>query len=106
MPRGDGLRLPCGAGLAHWPLLVSNRMGAHTAMCAGRVLVLLSILILLLLLTPPTEDVEMFMRLGVLFGSLMDVNLSLLRDTHVHTVRHGIDKHVEGLFFCHSDRVT
>ena len=36
----------------------------------------------------------------------MDVNLSLLGDTHVHTVRHGIDKHVEGLFFCHSDRVT
>ena len=37
MPRGvcDGLRLPCGAALAHWPLLDSNRMGAHTAMCAG-----------------------------------------------------------------------
>ena len=38
--------LPCGAVLAHWPLLDSNRMGAHTAMCAGGVLVLLSILLL------------------------------------------------------------
>ena len=67
MPRGvcDGLRLPCGAALAHWPLLESNRMGAHTAMCAGGVLVLLSISLLLLLLTPATEDVELFMRLCV-----------------------------------------
>ena len=37
----------------------------------------------------------------------MDVNLSLLGDKHVHTVRHGIHKHGEGLFFfCHSDRVS
>ena len=67
MPRGvcDGLRLPCGAALAHWPLLDSNRMGAHTAMFAGGVLVLLSILLLILLLTPATEGVEMFIRLCV-----------------------------------------
>ena len=67
MPRGvcDGLRLPCGEALAHWPLLDSNRMGAYTAMFAGRVLVLLSISLLLLLLTPATEGVELFMRLGV-----------------------------------------
>ena len=44
-PRGvcDGLRLPCGAALARWPLLDCNRMRPHTAMCAGEVLVLLSI---------------------------------------------------------------
>ena len=67
MPRGvcDGLRLPCGAALGHWPLLDSNRMGAHTAMCAGRAPVLLSILLLLLLFTSTTEGGEMFMRLGV-----------------------------------------
>ena len=37
LPRGvcDGLRLQCGAALAHWPPLDSKRMGAHTAMCAG-----------------------------------------------------------------------
>ena len=40
-------------------------MGAHTAMCAGKVQVLLSISLLLLLLTPATEGVELFMRLGV-----------------------------------------
>ena len=57
--------LPCGAALAHWPLLDSNRVGAHTTMCAGGVLVLLSILLLLLLLTSAPEGVEMFMRLGV-----------------------------------------
>ena len=57
-PHGN---LPCDAALAHWPLLDSIRMGAHTAMCAGRVLVLLSIL----LLTSATEGVEMFVRLGV-----------------------------------------
>ena len=52
MPRGvcDGLRLPCGAALAHWPLLDSNRTGAHTAMCAGGAPVLFSILLLLLLI--------------------------------------------------------
>ena len=60
----DVLRLPCGAALAHWPLLDSSRMGAHTAMCAGRVPALLSILLLLLLFTSATEDVEIFMRLG------------------------------------------
>ena len=67
MPRGvrDGLRLPCGAALAHWPLLDSNRMGAHTAMCAGEILVLLSISLPLLQLTPATEGVELFVRLGV-----------------------------------------
>ena len=61
----DGLKLPCGAALAHWP-------GAHTAMCAGGVPVPLSILLLLLLFTSATEHVEMFVRLGVvcLFGSL------------------------------------
>ena len=36
VPHGN---LPCGAALAHWPLLDSNCMGAHTAMCAGGVLV-------------------------------------------------------------------
>ena len=56
--------LPCGAALAHWPLLDSNRVGAHTTMCAGGVPVLLSILVLLLLLTSAPEGVEMFMRLG------------------------------------------
>ena len=56
--------LPCGAALAHWPLLDSNRVGAHTTMCAGGVLVLLSIFLLLLLLTSAPEGVEMFMRLG------------------------------------------
>ena len=61
-PHGN---LPCGAALVHWPLLDSNRMGAHTAMCAGRVPVLLSILLPLLPLTSATEGVEMFMRLGV-----------------------------------------
>ena len=45
----------------HWPLLDSNRMGAQTTMCAGEVLVLLSILSLLSLLTSATEGVEMFM---------------------------------------------
>ena len=47
MPRGvcDSLRL------AHWPLLDSNRMGAHTAMCAGRVLVLLSIITISTIIT-------------------------------------------------------
>ena len=61
-PRGvcDGLRLPCGGALAHWPLLDSNRMGAHTAMCAGKVLVLLSILLLLFLFTSATDGLEMF----------------------------------------------
>ena len=34
----------------------------------------------------------------------MGVNLSTL-ETHVHTVRHCMDKHVEGLFFCRTDRV-
>ena len=53
-PHGN---LPCGAALAHWPLLDSNRMGAHTAMCAGEVQVLLSILLLFLLLTSATEGV-------------------------------------------------
>ena len=48
-----------------WPLLDSNRMGAHAAMCAGGLLVLLSISLLLSLLTPATEGVELFMRLGV-----------------------------------------
>ena len=61
----DGLRLPCGAAQAHWPLLDSNRMGAHKAMCAAGVLVLLSILLLLFLLTPATEGVEMLVCLGV-----------------------------------------
>ena len=56
-------RLSCGAALAHWPLLDSNRMAVHTAMCAGGVLVLLSISLLLLLLTPAMEGVELFMRL-------------------------------------------
>ena len=67
MPRGvcDGLRLPCGGALAHWPLLDSNRMGAHTAMCAWGVQVQLSILLLLLLFTSATEGVETFRRLGV-----------------------------------------
>ena len=32
VPHGN---LRCGAALAHWPLLDSNCMGAHTAMCAG-----------------------------------------------------------------------
>ena len=59
-----GLRLPCGAALAHLPLLDSNRMGAHTAMCVGRVLVLFSILLRLSLFTSATEGVDMFMRLG------------------------------------------
>ena len=45
------------------PLLDSNRMGAPTAMSAGRVLVLFSILFILLLLTSATEGVEMIMRL-------------------------------------------
>ena len=65
MPRGEfgGWRLSCGAALAHWPLLDSNRMGVHTAMCAGRVLVLFSISLLLFLLAPATEGVELFMRL-------------------------------------------
>ena len=65
MPRGvcDGLRLPCGAALAHWQVLDSSRMGAYTAMFA--VLVLLSISLLLLQLTPATEGAELVMRLGV-----------------------------------------
>ena len=61
----DGLKLPCGAALAQWPPLDSNRMGAHTTMLAGGVLVPLSILRLLLLFTSATEGVEMFKRLGV-----------------------------------------
>ena len=50
---------------AHWPPIDSNRLGAHTAMCAGGVLVLLAILLLSLLFTSATEGVKMFMRLGV-----------------------------------------
>ena len=62
--RGPRARQCASAAPAHWPLLDSNRMGAHTAMCAGGVLVLLSISLLLLLLTSATEGVEMLMRLG------------------------------------------
>ena len=85
MPRGvcDGLRLPCGAALVHWPQLDSNRMGAHTAMCAGGVLVLLSILLLLLLLTPATEGVEMFMRLGVCVSFWLPRNIFRRETLHM-----------------------
>ena len=62
--RGPRARQCASAALAHWPQLDSNRMGAHTAMCAGGVLVLLSMSLLLSLLTSATEGVEMFMRLG------------------------------------------
>ena len=72
-PHGN---LPCGAALAHWPLLDSNRMGAHTAMCAGRVLVLLSRLLLLSLLTSATEGVDMFMRLGVCVSVWLPIGLA------------------------------
>ena len=66
--------LPCGAALAHWPLLDSDRVGAHATMCAGGVLVLLSILLLLLLLTSALERVEMFMRLGVCVSLWLPMN--------------------------------
>ena len=72
----DGLRLPCGAALAYWLLLDSNRMGVHTAMCAGRVPALLSRSLLLLLLTSATEGVEMFTRLGVCVSFRLPVKVS------------------------------
>ena len=66
-------------------------MGKHTAMCAGRVLVLLSILLLLLLLlTPATEDVEMFMRLG---GSFRLPNGREPQPSWRHTCSHGTSRY-------------
>ena len=79
-PHGN---LPCGAALAHWRSLDSNRMGAHTAMCAGGVPVLLSILLLLLLLTSATEGVEMFYASGGLCVFLAPWPLPVLGTTHV-----------------------
>ena len=100
MPRGvcHGLRLPCGAALAHWPLLDSSRMGAHTAMCAGRVLVLVPIKLLLLLFASATEGGEMFMRLGgcVPFR-LPKVPKSDCPDTRIRLPRHKWPKSWSGV---------
>ena len=73
------------------PLLDSNRMGAPTAMCAGRVLVLFSILFLLLLLTSATEGVEMIMRLGVCVSFWLPIGLA---HSSVFVYLEGIVEHV------------
>ena len=81
MHRGvcDGLRLPCGAALAHLPLLDSNRVGAHTAMCAGRVLVLFFNIITIITIYIShggCRHVYAFGRLCVFFGSQVEVHMT------------------------------
>ena len=66
-------------------------MGAPTAMCAGRVLVLFSILFLLLLLTSATEGVEMIMRLGVCVSFWLPIGLA---HSSVFVYLEGIVEHV------------
>ena len=71
--------------------LDSNRMGAHTAMCAGGVLAQLSILLLFFLLTSATEGVEMFMRLGSCVSFWLPIGLA---DSLVFVDIDGIVEHV------------
>ena len=78
MPRGvcDGLRLPYVAALARWPLLDSNRMGAHTAMCAGGVLVRPSIFCFCCLHEPwRVSECLCVWRFVCLFGSPSTVSV-------------------------------